>query len=74
MSTTIKVKPEDVLTVQQAAKILRRPKVTLYRWVEKGRISCIRFGGVIFILREELERFSNEIANDGGKTENPTGD
>lgn len=50
----------DILTVPDAAKELGKPKMTLYRWIDAGKITCVRLGGVLFIPRKELERLKKE--------------
>ena len=50
------INTDDLLSVPQVAKLLGRPKITLYRWIEKGQIIAIELGGVLFIPRKEAER------------------
>lgn len=52
----IRVFPDDVATVPEAAKKLGKPKVTLYRWIEADKILYVRFGGILFIPTSEIER------------------
>lgn len=53
---TIRVETTDLMSVQQAAKELGRPRATVYRWAEKGKIITIRLGGILFIPKSEVER------------------
>ena len=50
----------DVVTVRDAANDLGIHYVTLYRWVEAGKVVYIRFGGILFIPVLEVERLKRE--------------
>ena len=50
----------DLLSVAEASKLLGKPRLTLYRWVKKGRILSVRFGGILYIPRSEIERIKKE--------------
>jgi len=56
----IKVTTDDLLSVQEAGKQLRRPRITIYRWIGKNKIAWVRFGGILFIPRSEVERLQKE--------------
>lgn len=58
----IKFLTDDLLTVPKAAKQLGRPKMTLYRWIDAGKIMTIKLGGILFIPKTEVERLKNEQA------------
>lgn len=60
--TKIEIRTDDLVSIPEAAKILGRPKVTLYRWIEKGKIIAIELSGVLFIQTKELERLKQEKA------------
>ena len=60
METRVEITTDDLLSVPQAARLLNRPKITLYRWIEKGKIVAIHLGGVLFIPKREVERLQNE--------------
>lgn len=57
---TIKVNTDDLVSVQDAAKQLERPRVTIYRWVEAGKIIGIKLGGILFIPKSEVDRLRKE--------------
>jgi len=61
----IKVLADDLMTVPKAAKALGHPKMTLYRWIEVGKIHAIKLGGILFIPKSEVERLKNERAAEG---------
>lgn len=45
-------------TVKEAAEILRFSPLTIYRWLKKGRIKGIKFGGSHYrIDKKEIDRF-----------------
>jgi len=52
----INVTTYDLLSVQQAATILGKPRITIYRWVKAGKMVSVKFGGIIYIPRSEVER------------------
>ena len=56
----IEIRTEDLISVPEAARILNRPKITLYRWIEKGKVIAVELGGVLFIQTKELERLKKE--------------
>jgi hypothetical protein len=62
MLTKVEIKTNDLMSVPQAAKILKRPKMTLYRWIYGRKIIGIELGGVLFIPTKEVERLQNERA------------
>lgn len=57
----IRVTADDLVSVAVAARELCRPKITIYRWVEKGKIVGIKLGGIIFIPKSEVERAKNNF-------------
>jgi len=60
--TKIEIKTDDLMSVPQAAKALGRPKITLYRWIERGKIIAIKLGDVLFIPKKEVDRLKKEKA------------
>jgi len=54
----------DLMSVQDAAKHLRRPRYTIYRWIAAGKIIGLRFGGILFIPVSEVERIKNTEAQE----------
>lgn len=56
----------DLVTVPQAAKLLGKPKMTLYRWIKSGKVIALQFGGISFIPKSELERLKNDQATEPG--------
>ena len=60
----IKVTTNDLVSVVDAARTLDRPKMTIYRWVEAGKIIGIKLGGVLFIPVSEVERLQKNAAGD----------
>lgn len=60
----IRVRTDDLMSVVAAAKELGRPRITIYRWIEAGKIVGIKLGGIIFIPKSEVERLKNEKATE----------
>ncbi|MBT9133020.1 MAG: hypothetical protein DDT33_01551 [Firmicutes bacterium] len=52
----VTISTDDLVSVITAAYLLDRPRITIYRWIEKGKINAIKFGGVWFVPRDEVER------------------
>jgi len=52
----IYVTTEDLMSVQDAARILGRPRITIYRWIKTDKMLAVKFGGVVFVPRSEVER------------------
>ena len=67
----VRVRTEDLSSVANAAKELGRPRVTIYRWIEAGKIVGIKLGGILFIPKSEVERLKNEKAAEPVKTQQP---
>ena len=62
MTRELKVVTDDFVTVPKAAKLLGKPKVTLYRWIEANKLIAVTFGGILFIPKSEVERLKNSQA------------
>lgn len=60
----IKIQTDDIITVPGAAKQLGKPKMTLYRWIDAGKIVSIKLGGILFIPVSEIERIKNDQATE----------
>ncbi len=56
----LELNTDDVMTLPEAARLLGRPKITLYRWIETGKVNCIQLNGVRLITRVEVERLKKE--------------
>lgn len=58
----IKVTTDDLVSVAKAAEALGRPRLTIYRWIDAGKIHAIKLGGILFIPKSEVERIKNNQA------------
>jgi len=47
----------EVLTTQEAARLLKTTRRTIYRWIEAGVLPAAKFGGRWRIRRRDLEAF-----------------
>lgn len=54
------VQTDEFVTVPEAAKLLGKPKMTLYRWIEAGKFIAVTFGGILFVPNSEVERLKKE--------------
>ena len=58
--TEVKILTYDLMTVPRAAKALGLSKMTLYRWIDAGKIISISLGGFLFIPTREVERLKGK--------------
>ena len=58
----IKVKTDDLVTIAQAAKELGCARVTVYRWIQTGKIVAIEVAGTPYIPKTEVARIKRERA------------
>ena len=52
---------EGLLSVEDAAEALGRSRMTLYRWIKKGKIISFRFNGRTLIPNVEIERLRSKV-------------
>ena len=55
----ITIETDSLLSVAQVAKILNKPRLTIYRWIKAEKLQAIKLGGILFIPRSELKRLAN---------------
>lgn len=48
---------DDVLTTQEAARLLKTTQRTIYRWIVAGVLPAAKIGGRWRIKRADVERF-----------------
>jgi excisionase family DNA binding protein len=53
----------DLLSVTEASELLRVSRVSVHRWIEKGKLTVFRIGGSRFVLKKEVEEIC--AARDG---------
>lgn len=51
---------EPLWTIEQAAEYFGLNKMTVYRWISKGKIKSIKLGNRVRIPRSEIERIAGE--------------
>ncbi len=59
---------EEVLTLEEAAGLLKVPVGTIRRWLREGRIPVVKLGGQKTgwrVLRSDLDRFVRERRHAG---------
>lgn len=66
MSTQLADTTIVLLRVKEAAVQLGRPTLTVYRWIEAGKIVGVRLGGFLYVPRSEVERIKAEQDKAGG--------
>jgi len=52
----VSFKTEELLSLSDAAKELHVTRMTLYRWIKKGKVETVTFGGYRAIHKSEVER------------------
>jgi len=55
-TTAVTITTQDLVRVEEAAKILGKHKTTIYRWHQAGLVLGVKFGGILFIPTSEVER------------------
>ena len=64
----ILIQTDDLVSVQEAARILGLSRPTVYHWINRKKILSCRLGGTLYVLRPEIERVLGE---GGRKDDNP---
>jgi len=62
-SVVMSILIEDLISVPEAATQLEVTKMTLYRWIKKGKIGSKEPGGYICIPKSEVDRIKKERAS-----------
>ena len=53
----------ELVSVAEAAELLRVSRVTVHRWIEKDKLTAVRIGSSRFVLKREVEEICT--ARDG---------
>ena len=64
--TKITVTTNDLLTVGDAAKILQVSRMTVYRWIEAGKMLSVELGGIVFVAVKEVEKMAADKKKNEG--------
>lgn len=60
----------ELLRIEEASKLLKVSKWTIYRWIEEGRLSATKIGvGSLRVFRTSVEGLIERARLDGPKTE-----
>jgi transposase len=54
------LKPEDLVTLSDAAKILNISRPSVYNWITKYNLNPVVIGNNRYLLRSELEMIKNK--------------
>lgn len=54
------IETDSLLSVAQFAKALKRPRLTIYRWIKAEKVQAIKLGGILYIPQSEVERLKDE--------------
>lgn len=57
----------ELLSMAEASELLLMSRVSVHRWIEKGKLTAIRIGNSRFVLRKEVEAICT--ARDGADLE-----
>ena len=52
-----RLKEKQLTTPKEVAKIIGVSRVSIYRWIKSGILEGHKFGGVVRIKKEDLEKF-----------------
>jgi excisionase family DNA binding protein len=65
METTITLTTNDLLTVDQFAQYTGRPRITIYKWIDRGKLKSITLGKTLYIPTYELtiDRVARKCSN-----------
>ena len=56
----IKISTDDLMSVKDSAIALKVQPVTIYRWIEQGKIRAITLGKSTFTVKAEIERLKTK--------------
>ena len=60
-----------LLRVQEAAKLLRVSKWTVYRWIEEGRLRATKIGGgSLRVFRTSVQGLIGDVESPGSRESN----
>lgn len=60
METEIRMITPDLMSVQEAATALDKPRVTIYRWIAARKLLSVKFGGIYYVPVSEVERLRKD--------------
>ncbi len=63
---------DDLLTVNQVARLLKVHSLTVRRYINEGRLKAIRLGGNIRVSQSELKSFSETYISNSNKQDKTT--
>ena len=69
-SRGILIHTDDLLSVQEAARLLKLSRPTVYSWINQKKVLSCRLGGTLYVLRSEIDRVLRER---GRENDNPNG-
>jgi hypothetical protein len=61
----VTINTDDLMSVLNAAKILGRPRLAIYRMIKRNDLTGIELGGVTFVLTKEIQNMKNGGDKDG---------
>jgi excisionase family DNA binding protein len=56
----IKLQTEDLITFSEAARLLNVTRMTIYAWIERGKLHPLNIARNKFLLKDEIEKLRNE--------------
>ena len=60
----VTIETDSLMTIKAAAKLAGVTRVTIYRWIDAGRIMTVSFGNIKYVVRDDIERIKE--ARQGG--------
>jgi len=53
------IETDSLMTIKDAAKLAGVTRMTLYRWIDAGKITTISFGNIKYVVRKDVEAIKN---------------
>jgi len=65
---SIKVTTDDLMSVGRAAKALNVSRVTAYQWIKDDKLNSIKLGGILFVLKSDVEALKSKKATEANRS------
>ena len=62
-----KLNSQDLVSVAEAARELGRPRMTIYRWIDAGKMTGVEISGILFVSKSEVEKLKEIDKGEGRK-------
>ena len=52
----VTLRTDDLLTFEEASKILTITRMTVHRWIKSGKLTKVKLGKNVYLLRSQVEQ------------------